>query len=66
MINIKKLFKQDLYVSQTDKFLSGFDKAHPELSKSQRKEVDKYNRVYKLRDDAKAKDSEKESFWDKF
>jgi hypothetical protein len=38
------------YVSDVDQFLQTFDKEHPTLSKSQEVEVNKYQRVYFLRD----------------
>lgn len=38
------------YVSETDQFLQAFDKDHPGLSKSQQKEVSKYQKIYQLRD----------------
>lgn len=41
------------YVSPLDQFLAEFDKEHPGLSKSQKHEVNKYRRIYRLRDDAK-------------
>lgn len=41
------------YVSPLDQFLAEFDKYHPGLSKSQKREVDKYRRIYRLRDEAK-------------
>lgn len=38
------------YVSELDQFLQAFDRAHPELSASQRRERDKYRHLYQLRD----------------
>lgn len=38
------------YVSPIDQFLNQFDKEHPTLSESQRKEKSKYQRIYFLRD----------------
>ncbi len=43
--------KQMSYVSEIDKFLAEFDRSHPELSKSQQKEIAKHERIYRLRDD---------------
>jgi len=43
--------KQTNYVSEIDQFLIGFDKKHPELSQSQRKEIAKHERIFRLRDD---------------
>lgn len=53
------------YVSEIDKFLLEFDKQHPTLSLSQKIEIAKLQRVYRLRDDAKSTDSEKK-LWDDF
>jgi len=53
------------YVSDIDCFLQDYDKKHPELSKSQQKEIAKLKRVYRLRDDANARDTSSIS-WDEF
>lgn len=42
------------YVSEIDQFLQTFDQHHPGLSESQRKEQEKYRRIYLLRDDPNA------------
>lgn len=47
------------YVSPIDKFLNRFDEEHPQLSKSQKKEIAKYKRIYALRDDANHPDEKK-------
>lgn len=41
------------YVSPLDQFLAEFDKFHPGLSKNQKREVEKYRRIYRLRDGTK-------------
>lgn len=46
---IKKYF-MPIYVSEIDQFLLDFDTQH-DLSASQRKEVEKYRRLYKQRDE---------------
>lgn len=46
------------YVSPLDQFLANFDQEHPGLSKSQKKEIAKYRRIYHLRDDAERKESD--------
>ncbi len=51
------------YVSDIDKKLSAFDSNH-ELSKSQKAEVEKYKRIYELRDHAKKKKSDVEPWKD--
>lgn len=38
------------YVSEIDQFLQAFDNEHPEQSLSQLKEIEKYRRIYFLRD----------------
>ena len=40
------------YVSPIDQFLNQFDKEHAGLSESQKKEIAKFRRIYRLRDDA--------------
>lgn len=53
------------FVSETDQFLQKFDEAHPELSLSQQKEIAKYQRIYRLRD--QVTDSPKsKTLWEKF
>lgn len=44
------------YVSPIDLFLNKFDQEHPELSASQRLEIAKFQRIYRLRDDANRPD----------
>ena len=53
------------YVSDIDRFLQDYDKKHPELSKSQQKEIAKLKRIYRLRDDAKASEVS-QTLWDEF
>ena len=65
MINIKSLLNLDYYTSPLDEFLEEFDETHPKLSNSQRKEIQKYARIYKLRDDPKQVEA-KDTLWDKF
>lgn len=50
------------YVSPADEFLFTFDATHPK-SLSQQKEVKKYQRIFKLRDEVQP---EKEPIWEKF
>ncbi len=45
------------YVSPVDRFLAEFDEENPEKSDSQKKEIKKYQRIYRLRD-GKDKDAE--------
>ncbi len=53
------------YVSEIDQFLLAFDQQHPEASFSQRKEIDKYRRIYHLRDTVSGKD-EVNKLWEDF
>ncbi len=55
----------DDYVSEVDKFLKTYDKEHPELSKSQMKEVTKYQRIYHLRD-GESVETEQKPLWEGF
>ena len=41
------------YVSETDQLLQEFDRANPQPSLSQQKEIAKYRKIYALRDHAK-------------
>ena len=43
-------FKPSYFISEIDKFLQNFRKKHPQLSLSQRKEKEKFQRIYELRD----------------
>lgn len=44
------------YVSPLDEFMAEFNRQHPEKSASQEKEIKKYNRISRLRDDETAQD----------
>jgi len=69
MINIieglKKFLGLTFYISPLDQFLETYDKAHPKLSLSQRKEIDKYARIINLRDN-KVLPEIKKTLWDQF
>jgi hypothetical protein len=65
MINIKEFLGLDYYTSPLDEFLANFDKSHPKLSASQRKELEKYKRIYALRDRPQEVKVDK-PLWDKF
>lgn len=65
MFNIKSLLGLDYYTSPLDEFLKEFDSKNHKLSASQRKEIKKYSRIYKLRND-KNYSEPKNQFWDKF
>jgi len=53
------------YVSDTDRLLQNFDKEHPEVTESQKKEIEKYNRIYFLRDSMNRQDPPKK-LWEGF
>ncbi len=57
--------KQTSYVSDIDLFLLDYDKKHPELSTSQQKEIAKFQRIYRLRDDATSIEPTNK-IWDEF
>lgn len=56
----------NFFVSPLDQFLAGFDKTHPRKSASQRKEIEKYEQIYRLRDNPNARQQAPETLWDKF
>jgi hypothetical protein len=53
------------YTSELDLFLKQWDQQHPKFSSSQRQEINKYQRIYRLRDQAVSL-PETKTFWDKF
>ena len=59
MINIREFLGLSYYTSELDTFLHAFDQANPKLSVSQRKEIEKYSRIYSLRDNVIKAISEK-------
>lgn len=65
LINIREFLGLGYYESELDQFLKHYDKTHPKLSASQRAEVEKYKRVYRLRDDSNQPEP-KISFWKYF
>lgn len=50
MINIREFLGLGFYTSELDQFLEEYEKNHPKLTLSQRKEVEKYARIHQLRD----------------
>ncbi len=50
MLNIKAIFGLLYYTSKLDEFLAQYDRHHPTLSISQRKEIAKYAKIGTLRD----------------
>lgn len=62
---IKDFLGLEYFTSEIDQFLIDFDHSHPKLSESQRKEKDKYQRIYALRDDPRAY-IEVDDFWHNF
>jgi hypothetical protein len=66
MINIKKFLGLDYYTSPLDLFLALFRSKHPRASASQQAEIEKYNRIFQLRDGATLPEKRPEKLWDKF
>ena len=66
MINIKEFLGLTYYTSKLDEFLAEYGKDHPKLSASQRKEIEKYKRIYALRDHTQQQASPKNKVWEKF
>lgn len=54
------------FVSEMDKFLEEFDAKHPEKNKYQLKEIQKYQRIYKLRDDPVSGPASGPMLWEDF
>jgi len=50
MINIREFLGLGYYTSQLDKFINEFRQKNQKFSASQRKESEKYSRIYALRD----------------
>lgn len=63
--SLKNFLGLAFFSSEIDQFLKKWDKDHPKLSSSQRAEINKYERIYRLRDNA-ANIPETKTFWDKF
>jgi hypothetical protein len=57
---------QKNFVSEVDKFLAAFDKKNPKKSDSQQREIKKYSRIFKLRDDPEAAKKEQDKIWEEF
>lgn len=58
---MKKLDKQ--FVSEIDKKLAAFDATHPK-SAAQQAEIDKYQRIYQLRDIATSQSQQDDKLWE--
>jgi hypothetical protein len=66
MINIKKFFGLEFYTSPLDLFLAKFRNKNPQLTASQIKETEKYNRIFELRDGTTLPAKQPDKLWDKF
>ena len=69
-INIKRTMmifrrKNKHYVSAIDQFLEKFNKTHLP-SRSQRDQIKKYQRIFKLRDQASGKEKREQDMWNNF
>lgn len=65
MINLRKLLGLEYFTSEIDQFMMDFDQSHPQLSSSQRREKEKYARIYQLRDNPQASE-QLDDFWATF
>lgn len=65
MLNIREFLGLAYYTSELDQFLNEYNKAHPQLSDSQRREIEKYAHIYALRDNPSSAKAEKKQ-WDQF
>lgn len=63
--NIREFLGLNFYESDLDLYLKNFDEETPQLSCSQSNEVNKYKRIFLLRDKAIPQEKKK-TFWDKF
>ena len=65
MFNLRSFLGLDYYTSELDQFLKAYDEKHPRSSASQLREIDKYRRIARLRDQNYTESPEL-LFWDKF
>lgn len=63
-MGIRAFLGLSYYESELDQFLAEYDHKHPKPSAAQRQEIDKYRRIYALRDGQQA--AEKTDLWEKF
>lgn len=66
MLNIKDFLGLSYYTSHLDEFLAYFNTSNTKLSPSQRKEIEKYRRIYNLRDKPQQASSSKQDLWEQF
>ncbi|OGT60168.1 MAG: hypothetical protein A3E85_04240 [Gammaproteobacteria bacterium RIFCSPHIGHO2_12_FULL_45_12] len=65
-MNLREFFNLTYYTSKLDTFLKQFDREHPALSASQRREKEKYDRLYTLRDQATHQPKPETHLWENF
>ena len=65
MINIKEFLNLTYYTSDLDIFLAEYENKHPRISASQRVEMEKYARIFSLRDHPRT-EKPASKLWDKF
>lgn len=65
MFNLKEWLGLSYYTSKLDAFLAHFRRTHPNLTASQRTEVDKYKKIFAERDGIVTK-KPKNTLWEKF
>lgn len=59
------MFRDRSYVSEEDLFLEKWDRVHPELTSSQRKEIEKHAKIARKRDIKEASDKQ-DTIWSEF
>jgi len=64
--NIKKFLGLDFYTSKLDQFLAKLRREQPTMSCSQQTEINKYQRIFQLRDNKKQTSLSKKTFWNEF
>lgn len=64
--DLKAFLGLKTYVSEIDHFLTTFDRTHPSLSSSQCLEKEKYQRIYRLRDNPAASEIPQADLWENF
>ena len=65
MFNLREFLGLGYYTSGLDEFLASYDKNCPQLSASQRQEIEKHKKVFTLRDNPLIPQPKKK-FWDNF
>ena len=64
-MNIKEWLGLQYYISELDQFLTHLNRTQTKLSVSQQQEIEKYTRIFTLRDNPSTHES-RDSIWDNF